>query len=122
MELQDGDFDDSAFPAFLAGYPASAVTDYADDTASALVGGGATPGDSSTCTVESSIMNSKFRTLVSKPAALAALALGGAAQAATDTEPIVAAGTDIAAVLAVIFGVMVAVWAAKLIQRKTVGS
>lgn len=115
MELEDGDFDDSAFPAFLAGYPASAVTDYADDTASALVGGGATPGDSSTCTDGSSIMKSKLL-------ALSLLAGAGAVNAATDTAPIVAAGTDIAAVLAVIFGVMVAVWAAKLIQRKTVGS
>lgn len=31
MELQDGDFDDSAFGEFLAGFPVEAVIGYVED-------------------------------------------------------------------------------------------
>jgi hypothetical protein len=118
MELDDGDFDDSAFPAFLAGYPVDAVTSYPEDPGTPVVCTGAATADSSTCTeLEISMMKSKLQRL----GALSLVGAAGVANAATDTTAITAAGTDIAAVLAVIFGVLVAVWAAKMIQRKTVG-
>ena len=62
-------------------------------------------------------MNKQFKTIVTRGAALAALASAGAANAAVDVTAVTAAGTDIAAVGVAVFAVMVGIKLVKWIRR-----